>query len=133
VSTVRDNTDTDSHQNVNVNTEFDPHAKFQFYPLDHSNPNARAVGNVKFVAPPGSKLHIDTNSGYHSLAYRDNDGTNRVRSDYGHLFTITGPDGDIIANGVLNGLNFNSVSISVSPAFPDTTAAPVKSKQPTSD
>lgn len=114
-------TTTDTDTPVRVNTELDPHTNFQFYPIDHSNPNARAVGNVKFIAPPGSKLHIDTNTGYHALVYRDNDGSNRVRSDYGHLFTITDPDGNTIANGVLNGLNFNSVSISVSPVEPEPT------------
>lgn len=92
---------------------------FKLYAIDHSNPSAHAFGNVNFIAPPGSIIHIHTDTEYHSLVYADNDGANRARSDYGHYFTITDATGNIIASGVLSGINFNTATIGVNPRFPE--------------
>lgn len=88
---------------------------FKLYAIDNTNPSAYAFGNVNFVAPPGSIIHIHTDTAYHTLVYASNDGANRPRSDYGHYFSITDPDGNIIATGVLDGLNFNTATIGVNP------------------
>jgi hypothetical protein len=94
-------------------------ADFNIYAIDNSNPSAHAFGNVHFVAPPGSVIHIHTDVQYHTLIYASNDGANRARSDYGHYFTITDKDGNIIATGVLDGINFNTATIGVNPRFPN--------------
>jgi hypothetical protein len=109
INTTDQNTDPSAVVNTN----------FNIYAIDNSNPSAHAFGNVKFVAPPGSVIHINTDVQYHTLIYASNDGANRARSDYGHYFTITDKDGNIIATGVLDGINFNTATIGVNPRFPN--------------
>lgn len=91
------------------------HTDFHIYAIDNSNPSAHAFGNVHFVAPPGSIIHIHTDTAYHTLVYASNDGANRPRSDYGHYFTITDAGGNTIASGVIDGINFNTATIGVNP------------------
>lgn len=108
---------TDTH----TDTPREPivHTDFKLYAIDHSNPSAHAFSNVNFIAPPGSIIHIHTDTRYHTLVYADSDGGNRPRSDYGHYFTITDKDGAVLASGVLSGIHFNTATIGVNPRFPE--------------
>lgn len=99
-------TDTDTvTRDAKLNTAFN------IYAINNSDPIS--VSNVHFVAPPNSKLHIDLDTAYHILPHKRTDGANRNTTDYGNYFAITNSDGDIIATGVINGLNFRTVSIGV--------------------
>lgn len=90
-------------------------AQFNIYAVSSTDPKSASLkANVLFVAPAGSVLRVSLDRGYHSIKHTDDTKT----TDYGHLFNIIDIYGNIIATGVINGLNFTTVSIGIAPTIP---------------
>jgi hypothetical protein len=93
-------------------------AKFNIYAVPSSDPNSFTIkANVHFMAPAGSTLKINLDRAYHAITHLV-DGQPHNATDYGHLFTIEDIYGNIIATGVLNGVNFTTVSMGITEVIP---------------